>query len=81
MPTTEEIEQNLRGTSSLDGPILTGVRAVKENLSERYDHDLERLFEHLRGLEETSGRTYVDRRHIAAQKRQEARQELEALAT
>ncbi|OYW73202.1 MAG: hypothetical protein B7Z37_22365 [Verrucomicrobia bacterium 12-59-8] len=52
-----------------DGPILAGVRRVKEELSNGYGHDVRRLFDHLRTLQTTSGRRYVDHRthkHAAA---------------
>jgi hypothetical protein len=45
-----------------DGPILTSVRHVKEELSSGYGHDVSRLFAHLRELQANSGRRYVDHR-------------------
>ncbi|MBK8036128.1 MAG: hypothetical protein IPK22_03205 [Verrucomicrobiaceae bacterium] len=48
--------------STTCSPILASVRRVKHELSSRYGHDVSRLFAHLRELQATSGRHYVDHR-------------------
>lgn len=55
-------EQTLPPIDFSEGPILAEVRRVKQELSSRYGHDVSRLFAHLRELQATSGRRYVDHR-------------------
>jgi hypothetical protein len=55
--------------SPVYSPILAEVRRVKHELSSLYGHDVSRLFAHLRELQATSGRYYIDHRshkHVAA---------------
>lgn len=49
-------------------PLIDEVRAARRNLSEQFDHDLERLFEYLRHVQqEHPGRVVRRRKRLVPQ--------------
>lgn len=55
-------------TGTQPDPLIDEVRAARRSLSEQFDHDLERLFEHLRVVQrQHSGRIVRRRKQLVPQ--------------
>lgn len=40
-------------------PVIAELHRVKDEIAKEFNYDIHALFEHIRGLEKTSGRKYV----------------------
>ena len=54
-------------THSSADPLVDEIRAIKESISARFDHDVVKLGEHLRREQERSGRRIIRRKPVRPQ--------------